>query len=128
MDKRSIYTCLHASSQQGRIRIRSASLKEGSRAACSRAAASQAPARGAAKQLRRARPLEPDPAPMGPDPEPLGPPQLWCLAGCGRATCGPAAFLRQGTVDAALLAAGMQACVSRELGVWVAHQAVQCVK
>ena len=44
----------------------------------------------------------------------------WCLAGCGPAACGAAAFLRQGTADAALLAAGMQACVGREL---VVHQA-----
>ena len=67
--------------------------------------------------------------PLGLDPAPLGPPELfccaagWCLAGCGPAACGPAAFLRQGTVDAALLAAGMQACVGKKL---VAHKAAQC--
>ena len=37
----------------------------------------------------------------------------WCLAGCRPGACGPAAFLRQSTANAALLAAGMQACVGR---------------
>ena len=47
-------------------------------------------------------------------PVPLGPPELFCfaagwwLAGCVPAACGPAAFLRQGTADAALLDVGMQ--------------------
>ena len=56
-----------------------------------------------------------DPGGPGPAPGGPGPPQLfccaagWCLAGFGPAACGFAAFLRQGTADAALLAAGVQA-------------------
>ena len=68
---------------------------------------------------RRRKTAAADPLSLGPHPlslGPLGPPQLfccaagWCLAGCGPAACGPAAFFRQGAAEAALLAAGMQAC------------------
>ena len=67
--------------------------------------------------------------PRGTRSGPRGPARRSCFAappavGCGPAASGPAAFLRHGAADAALLAAGMQACVGGKL---VAHQAAQCV-